>query len=140
MVFDTMVFAYALLKTVPFFESAALALESAREVWIPDSLQAEFVNVLWQWVRAKTISPETAHDALRDIHELLTYPVSVDDLWDDALDLAIARVHPAYDTLFIALAAKTGQKVVTFDGGMLLKFPEWTISVSDFIASSRHSH
>jgi len=32
---------------------------------------------------------------------------------------------------------RTGQKVVTFDGGMLLKFPEWTISVSDFIASSR---
>ena len=65
MVFDTMVFAYALLKTVPFYESAAIALESTREVWVPDSLQAEFVNVLWQWVRAKKISPETAHDAIQ---------------------------------------------------------------------------
>ncbi len=134
-----MVFAYALLKTAPFYESAALALESAHEVWVPDSLQAEFVNVLWQWVRAKEVSLETAHVALRDINELLTYSVPVDDLWDDALDLAVARVHPAYDTLFIALAVNTGQKVVTFDGGMLLKFPEWTISADNFIASSRNT-
>jgi predicted nucleic acid-binding protein len=132
-----MVFAYALLKTVPFYESAALALESAQEVWVPDSLRAEFVNVLWQWVRAEKISLDTAHVALREIQALLTYSVAVDDLWDDALDLAAARVHPAYDTLFVALAANTGQKVVTFDGGVLLKFPEWAISVPDFLASAR---
>lgn len=135
-----MVFVYALLKTVPFYESAVLALESAEEIWAPDSVRAEFVNVLWQWVRAEKISLETAHIALQQVQKLLTYSVAVDDLWDDALDLAAARVHPAYDTLFVALAANTEQKVVTFDGGVLLKFPEWSISVPDFIAGSRRPH
>lgn len=130
-----MVLAYALLKTEPFYQSAALALESASEVWVPDSLQAEFVNVLWQYVRSKEVSLETAHSALRDINGLLMYPVSVDDLWEEALDLSVARNHPAYDTLFVALAIHTHQKVVTFDGPMLRKFPEWTISASDFVAA-----
>lgn len=130
-----MVLAYALLKTEPFYRSAALALDSASEVWVPDSLDAEFVNVLWQWVHAKEVSLETAHSALRDVNELLMYPVSVDDLWEEALDLSVARNHPAYDTLFVALAIHTQQKVVTFDRPLMRKFPEWTISAPRFVAS-----
>lgn len=133
-----MVLAYALLKTEPFYSSAALAIDSASEVWVPDSLQAEFVNVLWQWVRAKEVPVETAHSALRDLTGLLMYPVSVEDLWEDALDLSLERDHPAYDTLFVALAIQTQQKVVTFDGRLMRKFPEWTISAARFVASLPH--
>jgi predicted nucleic acid-binding protein len=132
-VFDTMVLAYALLKTAPFYEDSALALEFVPEVWAPESLRAEFVNTLWQWVRAREVPLEQAHIALRNVTPILTKLVPTSVLWEDALDLAVARAHPAYDTLFVALAARLGVKVVTYDGPLMRKFPEWTISVPDFL-------
>ena len=65
---------------------------------------------------------------------------------DESRDEALRRIRERWKDLPETTAdeidrwrkeGRTGQKVVTFDGGMLLKFPEWTISVSDFIASSR---
>jgi predicted nucleic acid-binding protein len=132
-VFDTMVLAYALLKTVPFYEESALALESVPEVWAPESLRAEFVNTLWQWVLSRKVPLEKAHLALQDVGPILTHLVPTSSLWEDALDLAVDRAHPAYDTLFIALAAKLGTKVVTYDSPLMQKFPEWTISVPNFL-------
>lgn len=129
-----MVLAYALLKTAPFYEESALALESVSEVWAPDSLRAELVNTLWQWVRVRGVSLERAHVALQNAVPILTNLVPASALWEDALDLAVDRAHPAYDTLFVALAARLGVKVVTYDGPLMKKFPEWTISVPDFLA------
>lgn len=131
-----MVLTYALLKTAPFYEESALALESAPEVWAPESLRAEFVNTLWQWVRMRGVSLERAHIALKNVNPILTNLVPTYVLWEDALDLAVDRAHPAYDTLFVALAARLGVKVVTYDGPLMKKFPEWTISVPDFLGGS----
>ena len=136
MVFDTMVLAYALLKTADFYESSALAIDAATEIWAPDSLRAEVVNVLWMSVRAGKVSPELAHEILQDLPKLVTHFVPTEVLWDQALDLAIAREHPAYDTLFIALAIQNRQKVITFDGPLMSKFPEWTLSVRDFLKTT----
>ncbi|HYU32559.1 MAG TPA: type II toxin-antitoxin system VapC family toxin [Thermoanaerobaculia bacterium] len=136
MVFDTMVLAYALLKTAGFYESSALAISSAPEIWAPDSLRAEMVNVLWMSVRSRKVSPELAHEVLQDVPKLVTHFVPTELLWDQALDLAIAREHPAYDTLFVALAIQSRQKVITFDGPLMSKFPEWTISVPDFLEAA----
>ncbi|HYO12371.1 MAG TPA: type II toxin-antitoxin system VapC family toxin [Thermoanaerobaculia bacterium] len=133
MVFDTMVLAYALLRTSAFYEASALALDSVDEVWAPDSLRAELINTFWQWVATRTVPMEIAQLALQDADRVVTHFVPTNALWEDALELAVARKHPAYDTLFVALAASSGVKVVTYDGPLLLKFPEWTISVPDFL-------
>jgi predicted nucleic acid-binding protein len=60
--------------------------------------------------------------------------VSTERLWGPALDLAVARDHPVYDTLFVALAAERGSKVITYDQKILRKFPEWAISAPEFLA------
>jgi predicted nucleic acid-binding protein len=48
------------------------------------------------------------------------------DLWETALDLGITHNHSPYDTLFVALALQQGTTVLTDDGALLRRFPEWT--------------
>ena len=98
------------------------------------------MNTLWQWVRAKKVPLEKAHVALQDVVPIVTHLVPTSSIWEDALDLAVDREHPAYDTLFVALAARLGMKVVTYDNPMLKKFPEWTVSVAEFLGGLPTSH
>ncbi len=135
MVFDTNVIAYALLG-VPEYRSEALqAITVAREIWAPESLRAELVNTVWQWVRLCGTPLETARDVLADTEIVVTHFVPLSLLWEDALEFAVDRDHPAYDTFFVALAAATGFKVVTYDEPLRKRFPEWTISVPKFLTA-----
>ncbi|HEV8240398.1 MAG TPA: type II toxin-antitoxin system VapC family toxin [Thermoanaerobaculia bacterium] len=126
MVVDTMVVAFALIGEADLHQQAVRVLGSRDELWAPESLRAELVNVLWLWVRHRGISPESARTALRNAESLLTGFVPIAELWESALDLALARDHSPYDTLFVALARKQGTTVVTDDGTLLRRFPEWT--------------
>lgn len=131
-VFDTMVLAYALLGVEPYREDAVRALELADVVAAPDSCGAELTNVVWQWIRSRGLTLEAGLEALRDAEALLEHVESTAVLWADALVLAVERDHPAYDTLFVALASRTGTKVVTQDARMLERFPEYTITPRAF--------
>lgn len=135
MVIDTVVFAYALLGVEEFCEAAAKAIERADEIWVPDSLRAELVNVVWQWVHLRGVPIETGQDVLQDAETLFTKVVPTQALWEHALELAVDRGHPAYDTLFIALAIAQDCKVITYDRKLLSTFPEYAISVSDYLNS-----
>jgi len=132
-VFDTMVIAYALLGFTEFHNDSIAALRAAEEIWAPELLRAELLNVLWQWSRARQLAPEAAHTLITESEHLVQL-VPTDELREPALDLAITRDHPAYDTLFVALAAVRGWKVITYDQKMLQKFPEWAISVPEFLS------
>ncbi len=136
-VFDTNVIAYALLGVEEFREEALEAITRATEVWAPESLKAEMVNTAWQWVRFADAPLETGLEVLRDTEIVVTDFVSSSSLWESALELAVARQHPAYDTLFVALAARRGSKVVTYDQEVISRFPEWALSVSDYLAARR---
>ncbi len=52
--------------------------------------------------------------------------VSIDqaELWEAAIRRAFDANHPAYDTLFVELAARESIPLVTFDNGILTKFPD----------------
>ena len=132
-VFDTNVLAYALLGVEEFRDEALEAITRATEVWAPESLKAEIANTVWQWVHFADAPLETGLQVLRDTEVVVTHFVSLSEIWEDALELAVAHRHPAYDTLFIALAARTGAKVVTYDQTMLERFPEWTLSVAQYL-------
>src|SRR5579864_630175 len=112
MVIDTMVFAYSLLRVVPFFEAATAAIECADEVCVPDSFHAEFGNVVWQWVRTKQLAPGRGPEVLADVLPLVTRVVPTPALWHEALRLSSERDHPVYDTLFVALAIAESTKVI----------------------------
>jgi predicted nucleic acid-binding protein len=129
-VFDTNVFAYALLNVPEYRVHAARALEQTVDVLIPDSFRAEFANVVWQWIRARGVSIDAGLGAIRKAEALVTRVVPVNLLWEEALSLAVQKDHPVYDTVFVALAAFENTRVVTFDRRLLERFPEYTLSVT----------
>src|SRR2546425_324927 len=128
-----MVLAYALLRAPGFWQDSLLAIERADHVLVPDVFRAEFVNVVWQWVNARQISIEIGRVALWDAEGLLTQVVSSEVLWEHALNLSVARRHSAYDMLFVALAAESEQKLVTYDRQLKRLCPEYVISVAEFL-------
>lgn len=124
-----MVVAFALIGQADLHQRAIRLLRATEELWAPESLRAELVNVLWLWVRHRGVEPSVARDALRDTEALLSGFVPIGDLWEPALELAIAHGHSPYDTLFVALAIRQASKVVTADEALLRRFPEWTASL-----------
>ena len=137
MVFDTNVIAYALLGVDDYASEALDALAAAPEIWAPESLRAELVNTVWQWIRFSDTSLETGLEVLRDTEALVTRFFPLSGIWETALELAVVREHPAYDTLFVALAATTGSRIVTYDQQVIQRFPEWALSAPDYLASLR---
>ena len=137
MVFDTMVLTYALLGVTEFHHDSLAAIRKAEEVWAPDLLRAELLSTLWQWTRARKVLPEIAGDLFQNCSALVHF-APIEDLQEIAFRLAVDRDHSPYDTLFVALAISREQKLLTYDRKLLGKFPEWTLSVPDFLDEMAH--
>lgn len=135
-VIDTNVIAYALLPVEPDGTAARLALARSGRIVVPDLLRAELVNVLWQWVRLRDVSPDEARAMLEDADALLDDVVSASTVWVEALRLAVDTGHSAYDTLFVALARRRGTAVITFDQRLKAVFPQDVRLVPEFLASA----
>lgn len=130
-----MVFAYALLGVPRFRDEAAAALARADRIDVPDLLHAELANVVWQGVRAGHVEAADGLSALDAAAGLIDESTASRALWHEALMLSVERDHPVYDTMFVALAAAKATRVVTYDRRMRLRFPEWTVGPSDFLAA-----
>jgi predicted nucleic acid-binding protein len=133
-VLDTNVLACFLLGVPGRREEAQEAIRAADDIWAPDHLRAELANVIWQWSRRHGIGPAIALDLLRDGEGLVGRFVSSGDLWADALQLAMEREYPVYDTLFVALARLRGTRLSTYDRRLQRAFPEHVQSVGAFLA------
>ena len=134
MVIDTMLFAYALLGVPEFRDDSLAVLETAVEILVPDSFRAEFVNVVWQWVHYNNLPMNVGIDVLRDADALVTHVTSCALLWERALMFSVDAQHPAYDTLFVALAEFSDTALVTYDTRLQQAFPDRVISAQDFLA------
>ena len=82
----------------------------------PSLLVEEAANVAWQRARRGEISRDQAIGAVRIVIGLVPDIVSVGDLYEDALRLAIDLDHPVYDCFYIALALRNQAPVATADG------------------------
>jgi predicted nucleic acid-binding protein len=134
MVIDTMVFAYALLGVPEFREESLAVLDVSPDILVPDSFRAELVNVVWLWVREKSLPLQVGIVVLRDADALVTQVVSSAALWERALALAVEANHSAYDTLFVALAESADTKLVTYDAKLQKSFPDRVLSPSELLA------
>jgi len=132
MIIDTMVMAYALLGVPEYGEESLAALRKAEGLYAPASIEAELLNVVWQWSR-RGIAVDKAAEIYGDAARLWTRLIPVQLLWPEALSLANASGHSPYDTLFIAAARLLHSAVITYDRKMLSLFPEDTITVGDFL-------
>ncbi len=133
MVFDTNVFAYALLNVPEHREQAARALERSQNVLVPDSFRVEIANVVWQWIRSNDMPIKVGQAVVCKAEALVTQFVSSKLLWELALTLSVECDHPVYDTMFIAIATLERTRVVTYDRRLLKRFPEYTQTVSGFL-------
>jgi predicted nucleic acid-binding protein len=123
-----MVMAYALLGVPDYGVEAAKALREADELLAPASVEAELLNVVWQWGRGR-VSQETARAVFEHSTRLWTELLPVASIWPMALELAFASSHSPYDTLFVAAARLRRTKVLTYDEKLLSLFPDDTIRV-----------
>ena len=104
MVPDTNVIAYSLIREYDLNQEATSVLEIADTILAPDSLRAELLSTVWQWVHVRRLPIEDGLLVLRRAEALVSRFVPTVLLWQRALQLAVEANHSPYDTLFVALA------------------------------------
>ena len=134
-VIDTMVFAYGLLNETEYAGDSLAAISRTETIHVPDSIRAELTNVIWQWITRKAIPVQTGLDVLQDANTLFSRVHPTEQYWREALVLACEDHHPAYDTLFIALAKSQGVPLVTYDKKLLKKYLDIAIRPDIYLRS-----
>jgi predicted nucleic acid-binding protein len=126
----------------------ALALRQSGRIIAPELLLAECANVLWKKVRRRELSKQEAILAARLLQSADIEIVSTRSLLESATSIAIELDHPAYDCVYIALAAVSDCRFVTADGRLLRKLRQgrpnqWrdrVISLAEAAALSLNRH
>lgn len=100
--------------------------------WIvPPLWQSEFRNVLAAYIRRGMTLPQAKRlmsDALQTLEKREILPS-----YEKVLDLITESDCTAYDCEFVALARELSVPLVTADKQLLEQFPDWTISLEDFV-------
>jgi predicted nucleic acid-binding protein len=123
--------------------AAALSLRKQAKLIAPELLVAECANILWKKVRRDELSKDEALLAARLLQGADLELFSTRGLLDAAALIAIDLDHPAYDCLYVALAAERDCRFVTADDRLLRKLArhgalrERVISLNDAAGAKR---
>jgi predicted nucleic acid-binding protein len=101
--------------------AAALSLRRQARLIAPDLLIAECANVFWKKVRRNELSTDEALLAARLLQGADIELLPTRSLLEAAARIAIDLDHPAYDCVYIALAAENDCRFVTADERLLRK-------------------
>ena len=123
-VVDTNVVAYLLLGTEAFVDEARTCFETLSDPVAPAHWEAELTNVVWMAIRAGVLPAEEGPVRLGMARRLGIQSVPTATLCQGALLRAVTSGVPAYDTLFVELAARTATPLLTFDKTLLRVFPD----------------
>ncbi len=85
------------------------------EFFIPDLFYIETANIFWKYVRAGLYA---AADVPADLATLTTFPlqaVSMTELMEEAVNIAIAYGISAYDASYVALSHRVSSPLLTLD-------------------------
>ncbi len=85
----------------------------------PDLLIAEVANVLWKKAMRGDVTPEHADTAARILQAVEIEWVDSRVLMPEALSLALALRHPAYDCFYLAAAIDRNMPFVTADARLV---------------------
>jgi len=103
---------------------AAAALLSAGPLQAPDLLLVECANVLWKKARRGELSADEAGLAIRLLAQADLELLPSRPLVAQALQLAQALDHSAYDCLYLAQALASGRPFVTADARFARRIAE----------------
>lgn len=99
----------------------ALSLRKQAKLIAPELLVAECANILWKKVRRDELSKDEAILAARLLQGADIELLPTRSLLEAATSIAIDLDHPAYDCVYIALAAANDCRFVTADERLLRK-------------------
>ena len=101
--------------------AAALSLRKQAKLIAPELLVVECANILWKKVRRNELSKDEALLAARLLQGADLELLPTRSLLEVATLIAIDLDHPAYDCLYVALAAANDCPFVTADERLLRK-------------------
>ena len=81
----------------------------------PTLALAEIGSAIWKRARRGEVSSADAVAAIRVAKTLLTQLVPIEELGEQAIELAIHLDHPIYDCFYLALAAREAIPLITAD-------------------------
>jgi predicted nucleic acid-binding protein len=102
----------------------ALRLLGQSRLIAPELLVAECANILWKKVRRDELSNEETLLAARLLQSAEIELTPMRSLMEPATHIAIELDHPAYDCIYLALAAERDCPFVTADQRLLRKLDE----------------
>jgi len=82
---------------------------------VPELCLAECTNVIWKMARFRGMPPDQAVAALRDLKALPLKRAATKSVLSTALLIGLKHDLAIYDSLYIALAQRTGNAFVTLD-------------------------
>jgi predicted nucleic acid-binding protein len=95
--------------------SAIRLFDAKSPMLAPDLIRPEIGNVVWKLVCRQLLKTEQAYQILNDF---LSMPIEIHDSQElivSALEIAVETERTVYDSLYLALAAKTGGVMITAD-------------------------
>ncbi len=95
--------------------SAVRLVENAHDLLAPDLLIAEFGNILWKKVRMQELTPSDARQIAASFRRVPMTMEPTAGLLEAALELALRLDRTVYDSMYLALAIKTGAPMITAD-------------------------
>ena len=98
--------------------AARRLLLAGHDLIAPSLLLSEVQNVLWKKLRAGQVRREQGDAVAASLGRFFSHVEPDDALLEAAWELAVARDHPIYDCLYVALAERTGARLATFDKKM----------------------
>lgn len=93
----------------------ALTILGNARLYAPDLLIAECANILWKKVRLNELSEDEAMVGAQVLEQGEIELLPTRHLLGSATALAVELDHPAYDSLYLALALERGWQFVTAD-------------------------
>jgi predicted nucleic acid-binding protein len=108
--------------------SEALALRLKARLIAPDLLVAECANILWKKVQRAELGSEEAQLGARLLQGADIELLPMRNHLEAMTKLAIALDHPAYDCVYLALAAEKDCPLVTADERLLRKLAQSRLS------------
>ncbi len=119
---DTNLVAYLLISGE--FTEAVEGVYAVDSEWIaPSSWRIEFLNVLTRYCRKKILTPVKAIEAYRRAETIIT-PPPMEASAEDIINLSDSSGASGYDCNFVILARMNRLPLVTFDKGILTRFPD----------------
>jgi predicted nucleic acid-binding protein len=102
----------------------AVALRRGAKLIAPELLAAECANILWKKVQRDELSRDEAFLAARLLQTADVEFLPTRHLLEAATRIAVELGHPAYDCLYLALAAERDCRFVTADQRLVRKLGE----------------